>query len=265
MRRWTFTLTLTLGCAAPARSVDLALELPERAWRLQVPASRPRPREVVRIGSPPPAPVASEAPANEEPLPSPEPVALRSRRRAPRRLVSSPQAPLVVSERLTVVPLPTASGAASSGVAPGALDSTLSHGAQVTVPQASTGVLDQAAVQAYGDALSLVRADRCHDALIAFASFVSRWPDHPHADNAMYWRGECLLRLGETRQGIEEFNSLLRRYPSGNKVPDALLKLFLTWRRLGDEARASEAALRLLNEFPGTDAARRAHAERQMR
>ncbi|MEZ4395142.1 MAG: tetratricopeptide repeat protein [Polyangiales bacterium] len=168
-------------------------------------------------------------------------------------------------ERLTVVPLPNASAATSSGVAPGALDSARTHLAQVVVPQASTGVLDQAAVQAYGDALSLVRADRCHDALMAFAAFVSRWPDHPHADNAMYWRGECLLRLGETQAGIDEFNALLRRYPSGNKVPDALLKLFLTWRRLGDEARASEAALRLLHEFPGTDAARRAHAERQTR
>ncbi|MFO0627812.1 MAG: tetratricopeptide repeat protein [Polyangiales bacterium] len=120
-------------------------------------------------------------------------------------------------------------------------------------------------MEAYDSALSLVRADRCHDALSAFATFLARWPDHPHADNAMYWRGECLLRLGETRQGVDELDALVRRYPSGNKVPDALYKLFLTWRRLGDEARSSAAATRLLQDFPGSDAARRVQAERQMR
>lgn len=81
----------------------------------------------------------------------------------------------------------------------------------------------------------------------------------------MYWRGECLLRIGETRRGIEELTALVDRFPTGNKAPDALLKLSLTWRRLGDEARAEQAAQRLLQDFPVSDAARRVRVERQMR
>lgn len=266
VRRLTFHLLTLLGCATAPRAPELSQELHERSWTLRAPPSPLVRREVVRIiaESPrvEPAGVSSELDAATA-------FSLRPAARAParreRRVSTSPPTPIVVGERLAVVPLPPATIAARGGAAAGALDRTSDHVAEVVVPQASTGVLDRAAGEAYDDALSLVRADRCHDALSAFASFVSRWPDHPHADNAMYWRGECLLRLGETQRGIEEFTSLLRRYPAGNKAPDALLKLFLTWRRLGDDARASEAALRLQNEFPGSEAARRAHAERQMR
>jgi tol-pal system protein YbgF len=253
-----------LGCAARLQATDLASELSAPPWSAPAAVAPPRYREVVRIGAAPEAlPLVETSPAtgptvNLSPAPS------RARRVTARPWVSSGP-PLVVSERLAVVPLPSGSGGSRGGAAPGALVPLPLPRAQVVVPQASTGVLDVAAAQAYDSALSLVRGDRCHDALNAFASFLARWPDHPHADNAMYWRGECFLRLGETRQGIDEFDALVRRYPSGNKVPDALYKLFATWRRMGDEARSSAAATRLLQDFPGSDAARRAQAERQMR
>lgn len=252
------------GCAAPLRAVDLPSELALPPWSASSAVAPPRYREVVRIGAapeavPPPETFPDPSPAlNLSPAPS------RARRVTARPWGTS-ATPLIVSERLAVVPLPSGSGANRGSPAPGALVAPPPPSAQVVVLQASTGVLDSAAAVAYDSALSLVRGDRCHDALSAFASFLARWPDHPHADNAMYWRGECFLRLGETRQGVEEFDALVRRYPSGNKVPDALYKLSVTWRRLGDEARSSAAATRLLQDFPGSDAARRAQAERQIR
>lgn len=255
-----------LGCATPARPTDLLGELALNEVRDPLPPPRPRALRVIRIGAPTPAapPVEEAPPSISAPRVLAAPTPPRARRASARPWNESGP-PLVVAERLAVVPLPGAAGASSPSSRAGALAATSPGSTQTLVPQASTGVLDREASDAYDSALSLVRTDRCHDAVNAFASFVARWPNHPHADNAMYWRGECLLRLGETRRGIDELDALLRRYPTGNKAPDALLKLFLTWRRLGDEARASEAATRLLRDFPGSDAARRAQAERQMR
>lgn len=264
MRHCEIAAVALLGCAAPHRLPALADELPLRAAAAAPEAVRSRRWEVVRIGAPQPAPLAQGAETEGPPAPESGPprrltLATPRSRRVDARPWSERVGDLRVGERLAVVPLPALGGS------PGALVSASGRSPQTIVPQASTGTLDPGAVSAYDAALSLVRSDRCHDALSAFASFLSRWPDHPHADNAMYWRGECLLRLGETQRGIEEFDALLRRYPSGNKAPDALLKLFLTWRAVGDEARATAAAERLLHDFPGSDAARRAQAERRLR
>ena len=273
MRRFAGALlTLCAACAPPLRRADIDAEMralarererlppaPTTPRRAEVRVIRLRAEETSAPGEPPSSSSAEGVRVQLR-------AALPTRPAAASRPVSTARPPpLVVGERLAVVPLPRAFGVGSAGLPPGALAPSPGPRAETTVPVASTGVLDRGASDAYDDALSLVRADRCHDAIDAFASFVARWPDHPHADNAMYWRGECLLRIGETRRGIEELTALVDRFPTGNKAPDALLKLSLTWRRLGDEARAQQAAQRLLQDFPVSDAARRVRVERQMR
>jgi len=126
-----------------------------------------------------------------------------------------------------------------------------------------SGSLDPRALPAYEEALAMARSGRCTEALEAFTRFLVRWPDHPHADNAMYWRGECFLRGGDTARALQEFEGLLARFPMGNKVPDALYKLAVTYRRLGDDARAARATQRLTTEFPDSEAARRIRGERE--
>ena len=44
----------------------------------------------------------------------------------------------------------------------------------------------------YREALAHVSAYRFGDALASLSAFVLAHPDHPYADNAMYWRGEVL-------------------------------------------------------------------------
>lgn len=262
MRRVPVAFVSLVACVSTGRAADLDTDL---ALEHANPASRSASssislrRNVIRIGTETPEHVPPSGGATDDGLPRPRLAEAR-----PRRAVSPPH-DLVVTERLVVAPLPTVSAANPAANVSGALDRGSGGPRETTVPIASTGVLDRAAAGAYDDGLSLVRADRCHDALVAFASFLSRWPDHPHADNAMYWRGECLLRIGETQRGLEEFEALVVRYPGGNKAPEALLKLALTWGRLGDEQRAEAAARRLVENFPTSDAARRMRAERLMR
>ncbi len=116
--------------------------------------------------------------------------------------------------------------------------------------------LDPAAKPAYDAALALVTARQYDGALDALAAFLVKWPDHPYADNAMYWRGECYFARGDYAHASEQFEGVLTRFPAGNKAPDALLKLGITAQKMGDPARAKELFARLARDYPQSPAAR---------
>jgi tol-pal system protein YbgF len=117
--------------------------------------------------------------------------------------------------------------------------------------------LDAEARRSYDAALSLVNGHQYDQALSAFAAFLVRWPDHPNADNAMYWRGECYYAKGEFARAAEEFEGALLRFPLGNKVPDCLLKLGLCQQKLGNPTKAKTYFDRLAHDFPRSEPARR--------
>lgn len=122
---------------------------------------------------------------------------------------------------------------------------------------ARPSALDPAARKAYDDALALVNGRKYDAALEAFSAFLVRWPDHPYADNATYWRGECYFAKGEYPRALEQFEGLVARFPLGNKVPDALLKAGISEQKLGNPQRASAWFDKLRREHPKSDAATR--------
>ncbi len=117
--------------------------------------------------------------------------------------------------------------------------------------------LDPAARRAYDDALQLVYGKKYDAALDAFAAFLVKWPDHPNADNAHYWRGECYFAKGEMARAEEQFAGVIARFPMGNKVPDSLLKLAITQERLGKAAESRASYEKLQREYPRSDAAKK--------
>jgi tol-pal system protein YbgF len=117
--------------------------------------------------------------------------------------------------------------------------------------------LDPEAKRAYDAALSLVSARQYDRALDSLAAFLLKWPDHPYADNAMYWRGECYFARGDYVHASEQFEGVLARFPAGNKVPDALLKLGICRQKLADPNGARELFVRLTQQYPKSEAARR--------
>jgi tol-pal system protein YbgF len=125
-----------------------------------------------------------------------------------------------------------------------------------------TNALDPEAKRAYDAAISLVNTRHYDEALDALAAFLVKWPDHPYANNAMYWRGECYFARGDYQHAAEQFDGVLKRFPAGSKVPDALLKLGLCHQKLGNAAKARECFDRLARQFAGTDAARHIPATR---
>ena len=108
---------------------------------------------------------------------------------------------------------------------------------------------------AYEDALDLVERKKYDDALEALSGFLVRYPGHPNADNAMYWRGECYYAMGNYARAAEQFEGLITRFPNGNKVPDALLKLGLAQRRMGEREKATKTFEQLRKSHANSDAA----------
>jgi tol-pal system protein YbgF len=119
-----------------------------------------------------------------------------------------------------------------------------------------SSALDPEAKPAYDAALALVSARQYDRALDALAAFLVKYPDHPYADNAMYWRGECYFAEGDYLHASEQFEGTVARFPGGNKAPDALLKLGMSHLKLGDPAHAKECFDRLAQTYPRSEAAR---------
>lgn len=117
--------------------------------------------------------------------------------------------------------------------------------------------LDPKAGAEYDAALKLAKGKKWKAALDAFAGFVVRYPDHPYAANALYWRGECYYSLAQYGAAADQFDGLLASYPASSKVPDALLKLGLTQKKLGSDAKAKAAFARLRNDYPNSEAAKK--------
>ena len=118
-------------------------------------------------------------------------------------------------------------------------------------------IMDPEAKRSYDNALSLVSSKQYDRALEALAGFLVRWPDHPYAENALYWRGEVYFARGEHLRAAEQFEAVLARFGGGNKAPDALLKIGMCHDRLGSSERAREYWDRLRREHPRSDAAKK--------
>lgn len=118
------------------------------------------------------------------------------------------------------------------------------------------------AARAYEAAMAQVRAKQLDKALDAFAAFLVRWPDHPYADAAMYWRGECYYSRGDYAHAIEQLEGVLARYPEGSKVPDALLKLGMAEQKLGHADKSRTWFQQLVQRFPESAPAHRVSPSR---
>jgi tol-pal system protein YbgF len=118
-------------------------------------------------------------------------------------------------------------------------------------------VLDPQAAKDYDAAYALVKAKKPKAALDAFGAFIVRYPDHPYAANALFWRGECYFSLGDYGAAVTQYESLTARYPASLKTADGLLKLGLAHRKLGSTAKARAAFEKLRKEFPTSEAAKK--------
>ncbi len=173
----------------------------------------------------------------------------------PAGLPPSSVPPLVLPSRPSSVPdtLPTAGGPMPNAGVPTAVRSM--------TPTSAFARGSTAVVAEYRRALSFVRAREFRRALPAMRQFAQAHPTHAYADNALYWQGELLYLGRRYAKSIEALSQIVERYPRGNKVAAALLKMGMCHLRLGDRASAAKYFHRVRAQFPTSPEARLAPRE----
>lgn len=110
-------------------------------------------------------------------------------------------------------------------------------------------------------ARSFARSDpaRCEEAVRAYAAFFEHHPAHLSVSEAQRERAACFSQLGQFRQAAEALEEVQARFSGSTFAADVLLKAASNYRRAGDFDSAVRTYVRMIEEYPGPDAA---HAAR---
>jgi tol-pal system protein YbgF len=87
-------------------------------------------------------------------------------------------------------------------------------------------------------------------AISGFRDFLSQNASSDLSDNAAYWIGESLFSQKKYREAIEQFDSVVTRYPRSDKVPGALLKKGISHINLGERAQGVVQLQYVVHEHP---------------
>jgi tol-pal system protein YbgF len=111
------------------------------------------------------------------------------------------------------------------------------------------------AVALYRKSFEALRAGKGDEAEKGFKEFLRLYPNHDLADNSQYWLAECFYDRKDYAQAVREFRRVIERYPSGNKVPDALLKVGFSYLALGSPEAGRQTLAQLQRSYPRHEAA----------
>ena len=111
------------------------------------------------------------------------------------------------------------------------------------------------AVASYRKAYEALRAGKHDEAAQGFTDFLRAFPNSDLADNSQYWLGECYYDRKDYTQAVREFRRVVERYPNGNKVPDALLKVGFSYLALGSADAGRQTLTQLQRSYPRHEAA----------
>lgn len=113
----------------------------------------------------------------------------------------------------------------------------------------------------YDRGLDLLKTGDLEGGLSQLTQFVTDWPRHPKADNALYFVGLARLNSGDAAQAIEPFTRVLKSYPAGDAVVDSMLKLADCHARLKQKTQARALWQQVIDTYPGTSAASQAQVQ----
>ena len=111
--------------------------------------------------------------------------------------------------------------------------------------------------------LDAARAGNHEYAAQGLRSFLDQHPRHDLADNAQYWLAETYYARKRYPLAAVEFEKVVERYPRGNKLPDALLKIGYCRAMAGKRAEAIAVLRRLVRAHPGSGPAALARSKLQ--
>jgi len=131
----------------------------------------------------------------------------------------------------------------------------IEKGALSAKARASTTSIEKP-VPLYNRSLLLLKDKKYEKSLTSFTRFVELFPAHDLTDNAQYWIGEIFYDQGDWERAVLEFDTVVKKYPDGDKVPAALLKEGLSFNRIGATKEARLLLQRVIDNYPKSSEAR---------
>lgn len=89
-------------------------------------------------------------------------------------------------------------------------------------------------------------------------AFIQKYPKHQHTDNAHFWIGETYYVARDYQTANVYFKNVIRDFPNGNKVPDAMLRSANCAIRMSQPSIARQSLQILIQRYPKTVAATKA-------
>lgn len=117
------------------------------------------------------------------------------------------------------------------------------------------GFVNDDAVQQYRKAEVLLDTQKYADALLAFSSFLEKYPDHPLAGSAQFHVGEAYFKQKDYRQAEQEFQKVLTSYDRSIHVSDTLRLMAAAETALGKSEEAARHRQQLTSLFANSPAA----------
>ena len=176
------------------------------------------------------------------------------------------QTPVTVNQPTTSV-----SYNGAGPVTPMGNDNLASHRAQAAQPTttpANSGNtialrgVDATAQQAYNAAYACVQRNDLQGAQTAFKNYVETYPDNALTPNAWYWLGQVQYQQAIYDQARLSFLNVAR-FNDSQKRPDALYKLGMISKFIGDQDKATRYFQLVLQSYPNDAAATLASRELQ--
>lgn len=112
------------------------------------------------------------------------------------------------------------------------------------------------AAELYAAAKKTYDSGQTEKARRQFEHFLKTFPDSKNADNAQFWIGESYYREKWYEKAILEYQTVIEKYPKGNKVPAAMLKQGMAFLQIGDKSNASLVWKELTKKFSGSNEAK---------
>jgi tol-pal system protein YbgF len=116
------------------------------------------------------------------------------------------------------------------------------------------------AADLYRRGVEQLKAKATDAAILTFYDLIATYPESPLRESAQYLVADAYYNQKDWRGALAEFEALIAAVPRGEKVPDALLKIGLCQKELGDATRARRTWERVVREHPSSAAARQARA-----
>lgn len=145
-----------------------------------------------------------------------------------------------------------------SGAAAAAAGSDAGLGAPVgNAVSSSAAPLSSAADEEalYLKSFDQLKGGKYDEAIAGFKSMLSKYPQGNYSDNAWYWTGESYYIKKDFSNALSSYRSLLEKFGSSPKVPDALLKTGIIQQEQKKNDAAKAAYNRVIKEFPNSSAA----------